>query len=495
MNDGSRLPSRFDDDGSDDDLTISALEPEDASASRPALVEALANGMRQLRGVWQASGVVALVTLFAMLAVIIGPHLPRLPETHPRPVFLRLEVGESVARCLSGFAWSRDGRFVSAVRSPACSTPYVGGAAQQPNLYLFNTSTGKLLSTLTFDSDVNATLARKGLSASGFATYSISYFETDWSADGQSIAVPFFIYGDQAAYDGVVLVSVQHGASIAITSTLLESFSGFGSPKGGPPLAATERWDVPTGVKSSISLDPALHYHWLPTDVLVADEPLLPNGATPPAGSLTPPGNPIGAQSFTMWRTGSVSLMNATMCGDITIRPTTSPFAALSLDSTAWSPDGRYLLLLSVQAVLPASAPTPEADTPCYGGLAPDQTSMIAPMHDAGLKSALRLLTLDPKGDNYLTLAWSPDGQRLAVGATSFLHLSGSVVIYDCATGAALRTFSGGQFSPNGVGTGLDVLMNPVWSPDGSRLLVTVSGQSAQVIILQMQPLSQFAGL
>ncbi len=502
MNDGSRLPSRFDDDGSDDDLTISALEPDESPESRPALVEALANGMRQLRGVWQASGVVALVTLFAMLAVLIGPHLPRLPETHPRPVYLSLGVDESVARCLSGFAWSRDGRFISAVRSPTCSTPYVGGSAQQPNLYLFTTSTGKLLSTFTLDSDVNAALGRKGFRASDFATYSINYFETDWSADGQSIAVPFFIYGDQAAFDGVVLVSVRHGASIAITSTMLASFSGFGAPKGGVLQAATERWDVLTGAKSSISLEPSLHYHWLPTDVLVADEPLSPNGATPPAGSLTPPGNPIGAQSFSMWRSGSVSLENATMCGDITMRPTTSPFAALSLESIAWSPDGRYLLLVSVQTVLPSSAPTgetpaptPEDGAPCYGGLAPGQSSITVPMHDAGLKSALRLLTLDPKGDNFLTLAWSPDGQQLAVGATSFLHLSGSVVIYDCATGAALRTFTGSQFSPNGATSELDVLVNPVWSPDGSRLLVTVSGPSAQIVIIQPQTLSQFAGL
>ncbi len=500
MNDGSRLPPRFDDDGSDDDLTISALEPEESPGSRPALVEALANGMRQLRGVWQASGVIALVTLISMLAVLIGPHLPRLSATHPRPVYIKLGVDDTVARCLSGFSWSRDGRYIAAVRSPSCSTPYLGGVLQRPNLYLFNASTGKLLSTFILDYDVGAALARSGLSAPDTATYSISYYETEWSADGQSIAVPFFIYGDLAAYGGVVMVGLHGGAPTAITSTLLAPL-GSGPSSADAPILTTDRWDVLGGVRSGIAVAPALGYHWLPTDVLVADEPLSLNGATPPAGPLRPPGNPIGGQSFSMWRVGSVSLVNSTLCGDITMRPNTAPYAALSLDATVWSPDGRYLLDTSVQARLPESAPagaapspTPKSGSPCTNGTSPDLLP-VAPMHDPGLKSALQLLTLDPSGNNFLTLAWSPDGQQLAVGATSFSHVGGSVVIYDCATGAMLRTITGDQFSQSSTGTAFDTSGDPVWSPDGSRLLLTISGPSAQVVILQPQTLSQFAGL
>lgn len=501
MNDRPRMPLHSEDDGADDDLTISALEPEDSLEARSVLVAALANGMRQLRGLWQASGVIALVILMSMLAVIIGPHLPRLPETYPRPVYLRLGVGEPVARCLSGFAWSRDGRLISAVRSPACSTPYLGGVVQQPNLYVFNASTGKLLSTLTLDSDVNATLARNGLSTADAATYSISYYETDWSADGQSLAVPFFIYGDLAAYNGVVMVGMHGGAPSAIASTMLAPISETATSSAGDRPSTTDRWDVPNATKSSVYVPPALGYHWLPTDELAADEPLSLNGATPPAGPLTAPGNPIGSQSFSMWRVGSVSLINSTLCGDITKRPNTAPYASLSLEATVWSPDGRYLLVTSVQARLPASAPasatptpTPETGAPCNKGPSPELVP-AAPIHDAGLKSALKLLTLDPNGNNYLTLAWSPDGQRLAVGAASFSHTGGSVVIYECSTGATLRTITGGQFAEDGIGTVFDVPENPVWSPDGSRLLLTINGPSAQVVIIQPQTLSQLAGL
>jgi Tol biopolymer transport system component len=65
---------------------------------------------------------------------------------------------------------------------------------------------------------------------------------------------------------------------------------------------------------------------------------------------------------------------------------------------------------------------------------------------------------------------------------------TGAVVVYNCATGAALQRFTGDQFEATTAG-GNYLTQNPVWSPDGSRLLLTISGPIAKLVILGPQSL------
>jgi Tol biopolymer transport system component len=104
----------------------------------------------------------------------------------------------------------------------------------------------------------------------------------------------------------------------------------------------------------------------------------------------------------------------------------------------------------------------------------------MAPAHDKGLSAALGLL--DAQGGNQLTLAWSPDGRRLAVSNFAIAQDVGSLIVYDCASGATLQRFTGGQFGSNSKQYG--ATENPIWSPDSSRLLLTVNGVVAKVVIL-----------
>jgi hypothetical protein len=481
-----------------DDLSVTALEPERASSFRPASVSG------PLRRVWRASGVIALIGLVAIVAVALGPHLPRPAQPRATIPYLALGVSSDVARCLSGETWSHDGRQIAAVGSSTCGAPYIGQGQSdtQPNLLIFDAATGRKVATYLLDPAVRTALAQIGLKVNGASVYDISYFETNWSPDGRLMEVGFGVYGEQASDVGVAVVTLT-GAARGHISVWLDSANAVNAlPANGFDAAPVERWDLTNGSQTTIYLSPALAYRWLPSDVLVADEPLPVAGSAPAEPAAAALGDPIGGQSFTLWRTGTLSLINALSCGTgaAGVQPLSAPYAYLSLDSTVWSPDGRYLLYASVAAQAgiqsPSHAPTqtpiptePGVATfydlnPCDSGPPPDQLPK-APIHDKGLQSALMLLDLS--GDNQLSLAWSADGQRLAVATFTPSQGTGALIVYDCATGAVLQQLTGDQFE--GAASAIDLAQDPVWSPDSSQLLLSVSGPDAKLVVVARQNL------
>ncbi len=487
-------PTRDDpDDGAlDDDLSVTALEP--ASAA-PRWQRLPGDARRRLRQVWRASGVVALVALVAIVFVAVAPHLPRPAQPRFTPPYTALQAPSDAARCLTPGAWSPDGRQVAAIASGSCQSLYLAPAPTADNLLIFDAATGRRVAAYVLDSAVSAALIQSGVENVNISNSAIEYFETDWSPDGQLMAAPFAFYSEQFVGVGVAVVTLT-GTARGHVRVLLEApdaqnLTQSTAPDNGFDPVPAQRWDLTQGAQTTIYLAPALAYHWLPSDVLVADEPLPASAAAPApveAPAPTPTGDSIGGQAFSLWRVGYLTLVNAQSCdSNVATRPLSAPYAYLTLTSPVWSPDGRYLLEASAQARLPAfEAHTASADkiTMCDSGLAPDQLPS-APLHDKGLQSALTLL--DPLGGNQLTLAWSTDGRRLAAAMVRFTPNTGAVVVYDCVTGAALQRFTGDEFVAHPVGNYLAEY--PVWSPDGAHLLLTINGPVAKLVILGPQAL------
>lgn len=478
-------------DDDDDDLSVSALEPERASPRRFRA----ANAARSLRRVWRASGVLTLLALVAIVAVAVAPHLPRVAAPPAQIPYTALQVSSDVATCLMGVSWSPDSRQIAAVESSPCGQPYLGPSgtsgpvAAQPNLLIFDAVTGRQVAAYPLDSAVNVALQAVGLKVNGLSSYNISYYETSWSPDSRRMAVGFAIYGELGSDSGVAMVMLTGAQRGQVRVLLTEPNSLLPDHTNGFDLAPVERWDAVDGAHTTIYLAPALTYRWLPSDVLVADQ-LLPANASAPAPTTPTADAAEGAQSVSMWQMGTISPVTSTACDAVgmTAQPLSQPYALLTLSASAWSPDGRYLLDANVETRLATvpGRPKPAASgaSPCDSGPEPDQLPS-APLHDKALLAALSLL--DPYGNTQLSLAWSADGRRLAVTTLAMAQDTGSLVVYDCASGEPLKRLSGAQFEAGAAQYSL--AQNPIWSPDSAHLLLTISRPDPKLVILGPQAL------
>ena len=483
-----------DDDNADDGvLHVSALDADQSpeGASRLPRLPGLSPALRR---VWRASGVVTVIALVAVAVALVAPHLPQLPTAHRQIPYTALQAPDVLVNCLAGASWSRDGHQIAAVASNPCAA--VGASATPPpNLFIFDSATGKPVASYNLDPAVEAALARIGLSRSSGTGYDISYYESSWSPDDHLLAVEFGVYGEMGGDVGVAVVTLT-GAQRGHTRVMLEDLNdtSLTQPSNGFALIPMERWDIADSSHMTVYLQPALAYRWLPSDVLVASDPLPASASAPaPSEPTSIPESAFGAgdhQDVNMWQSGTVVPVTAAVCGSdgSTIGPLGTPYALLTLTAPAWSPDGRYLLDVFVQARLPTVAGHPAQSgvglSPCDSGPQPDQLPR-APYHDKALVAALRLL--DAQGGNQLTLAWSPDGARLAVATLNFAQNSGSLLIYARASGQLIQNFSVADFEANVAQYSL--AQNPVWSPDGRSLLLTIARPDAQVVILGPQAL------
>jgi hypothetical protein len=494
-----RVPAsaRFDDADDDDQLHVSGLDA-DQPLGRASHLPHLSSARLTpaLRRVWRASGAVSLIALVAVAVALVAPHLPHLPAAHRQIPSIALQASDIEANCMAGSSWSRDGRQIAVVESNPCASVNPS-ATPPPNLLIFDAATGKRVAGYNLDPAVDAALARIGLSRSSGTGYDVSYYESNWSPNDALLAVGFGVYGAMGGDVGVAVVTLA-GAQRGQVRALLEDLNdpSLTQPGDGFALIPTVRWDIADGTHSTIYLQPALAYRWLPSDVLVASEP-LPARASAPAPSEPTTTSATAAiprasdpRSFSMWQNGAVAPVTAAVCGSngSTLGPLGAPYALLTLTASVWSPDGHYLLDSFIQARLPAAAGHPAQSgvgfIPCDNGPQPDQLP-AAPYHDKALLAALRLL--DAQGGNQLTLAWSPDGQRLAVATLDYAQNSGSLLIYDCASGEVIQNFSAADFEANVAGYSL--AQNPVWSPDSHSLLLTIARPDARVVVLGPQAL------
>ena len=293
---------------------------------------------------------------------------------------------------------------------------------------------------------------------------------------------------DIRARAGVALLTIA-GPHIGAVSALISarglSLTAEGTGYTPGPLAVDE-WDTHQLSARQLDLPVAQEYEWLPGDLLIGADPS-------PSGDAEPAGNPLDGQRFSMWRTGAFVEFNAVNCGQSSAsapaKPAT-PLTTLYLSTTAWSPDGRYLLTV-VQVAKAPQVPIHNAGAPrspfCLSASAASAFPQ-APIHDRAMRAALGLLGGDVLD---VELLWSPNGARLAALPSASSQLSSAITLYNAATGAVLARIAAGPSQiPGAQGTDANALfINGAWSPDGRRLLAVVEGQQFNIRVYSSRAL------
>lgn len=428
-------------------------------------------------------GGVALLTLIAVAAVALSPLLPR--PAPPRPAklapvnVLALQVPASARKCLRAAAWSPDGARIAFVRDSACD-PRATTDPNDPTALIFDAISGKLESAYP--------LARMILSAAAPPDAQVNISDVIWTPRGDQIAVLYTIFKPNgateatASADGVALLTVR-----GIHAGRLRSSEEAPLPEtNADPLTLTgprtiAEWGMMEASASRrlLTVEPAYAYQWNPDGSLA---PIL----------LSSFPQPDRQDSVSLWRDGQMWLVNARVCSNGLETFLPQPYLALSLRRLAWSPDGAWLVGLSAGARYPlpdsSRTPTPRiAPADCAEGPAAEDVP-LGPATDNGLRTAAKLPATGPNAS--ISLAWRPDGKRLAAFVFSVGGEGSAILIYDCATGTLVRRYTAGQIPNTGQpGTGpaknfWTFFTGGVWSPDGRRLLVETVGVGALPFIL-----------
>lgn len=138
-------------------------------------------------------------------------------------------------------------------------------------------------------------------------------------------------------------------------------------------------------------------------------------------------------------------------------------------------------------AATPTATPLGGTYPPAYdcSNFGPAPQYPVLPVRDAGLKAAVAQIALNTQPS--ITMTWRPDGKALAVAPGDVESGEPALTIYACATGRAQRQFSLSQIEA-WAGTGGQAGGSPfttmAWSPDGSRLALVSPGPIPAVLVM-----------
>lgn len=320
----------------------------------------------------------------------------------------------------------------------------------------------------------------------------IHYFSLGWSPNGSQIAIVFTAFSsadiltpDTVADAGLIIMDSEHG-----TARVLRGDSGFfalpGTTGNGFPI-----WNVVTGAEVPAFMpDPGLAYAWnahgTPYPIVKARGTVRQLPIT--AGPRYPIGNPGGNSTFTIWQPGVV--LGSDNSNGVAVFTTVFP---------SWSPDGKYVTLMTAGAQLPLAQTTPTAQNLASSKqhnsvIAYPTPSAIpaAPARDAALVAVQR--RAGPQG--WALVAWNPAGTLLAsincqtaddhlleIRATDSAIIQGSAALSLANGDTGCRVMSSGESAYPAQP------MMLLWSPTGDRVLV--SDQQAGTITIW--PVSQSA--
>jgi hypothetical protein len=449
--------------------------------SHPAAWNARLTG-RAWRWGLRLGGTTALLGLIAVAVIALSPLLPRHQAPKPAPLdMVALRVPAAERSCLAGVAWAPDGAQVALVRDSVCDTSSLAG----PTVMTFNATTGEMVGAFPIDFSF---LCASRSCAKERPAAQVALDGVAWSPDSMSVAIPFTVYAATGpatelnlAMFGLAQVAVR-GADIGATRSWVESSTASDLLTQPGPVSAIE-WDDTDAAYRTLNIAPASAYAWS------ADGTLTPVTLPTSPGSVSSPAGGVGMSggAFSMWRSGSDWQINALDCASSEWKLLPRPYVALYLTSLAWSPDGRYL----VQVTIATRSDVSQAPAGKPSGCRVEPLPVSAPLaaeHDAGLRAALALVAADVNVSE--DVEWRPDGQRLAVVTIPASGNDGAILIYDCRSGKLLRRYTASQIPLNGQpGTGpaknLETLFTgSAWSPDGRRLLIEASGTGATPFIL-----------
>ena len=465
-------------------------------------------GRRTKKAWWL--GALALVAALSTLGGVLYTHLR--PSSRQSAIPLRIAALSGGLDCPHDLSWSPDGKRV-AVLGYQGDCPYLlspkahnasGGIAHVAGLVkIYDAHSGAPLTTLHPDDlivpaitlpPVVAAYAKTQLAQSGLVIdfFDINYTHALWSPpDGQRLALTFTVrvptglpvasgaeepVWPETTFNGLLLLSADGSGSRVLLS----------APHAGD-VSYTE-WDLSAGAvvpapASMTALAPSTPGFFTTVPVASAfrwgaDGRLGPVGllSATAAPSLASVGNPDGDTVFTVWQPGI-----ATVQSDESAHTLLRSAFTLTTDIAAWSPDGRYLASGIAFAGLLSSPQSQDIEPRLpVRDAALRQASVVAKQHAFPALVSQRSV---PAGSGVL-VAWSPDGQTLAMAADTSDH---GVTLYDCASGRQVSTLAppGATGSTTGVRTasreqGEASLLR--WSPDGSRLSLLDAASGALTI-------------
>lgn len=485
---------------------------------------------------WLRVGAAALVVCVAAAGILVWVHQSRPAGSTAKPIPdpLAIVIDPNFS-CPREVAWSPDGSKVAVLGYRDCpSNGGTGGANtyQYGAIYVYDARGGGLLTKIQLDTPVVAVAAPHATAtAQGLPNVPLDYSNLIWSPDGRRLAVQYGALAQESGQysgltdlgtglllanwaKGTVQVYPPLAALPAGNYGVLAWASGFLLPTQSPGSsyqpALALRWDLTSGTGSVVQVPLAASYAWDASGTLrpSATLPASPD-ATPGPASHGAVGNADGGASFSLWQAGWVNYPQ--FCTDVPFNggtsvnccPVTDYYTASLGVPAAWSPDGRYLVQapagpLGATGKI-AQALAPAAVAPSNGCADPALAASLAPLpvRDAALKGALERLAPPPltvssplPGPSSVNVAWSPDGQRLAVGYSTSIGVSPSsgVTVYGCANGKALATINSGAVlaalpayerarDPNAE------IAAMVWSPDSQRLLVFDPSHGVMLIV------------
>ena len=371
--------------------------------------------------------------------------------------------------CPYGASFSPDGEYIALLGSQ--STCAQGSERMTPHIAaIYNAHSGVMslfvhLDTL-FDSDTSASLAQQNIRA-------MSYFSLGWAPDSKHLAIIFTAFDspniltlDTETSAGLILLNTERGSA-----RVLYGDSGFfalpGTSGGGFPI-----WNVTNGAETpAFSPDPGLAYAW---NARGAPYPIVkPQGESDQlpiaAGPRYPIGNPSSDSTFTIWQPGVI--LGSSSSASAAVFTTVFP---------SWSPDGKYVTLMTAGAQLPLAQSSTQAQKAAkepVGDFAyPTPAAMPSvPARDAALTAVQR--SVGPRG--WALVAWNPAGTLLA---SVNCQTPGNDQIAIRATnsgiiqGSAAIPLPGGDSGCRNLSSGTSAYpaqpMTLLWSPSGDRVMV-----------------------
>jgi WD40 repeat protein len=390
----------------------------------------------------------------------------------PAPTALHLSPTADGLYCATQIAWSPDSSLIALLGNAGnCSG---SGPGRTPGLLnIYSVVTGKVIQKLLLDTTVLAqpTISQQvaANSAAGGVISTLTYQGLTWTPDGQALLMIFDL--ELLPGPNACCTSIYGALRLGATDP---SRSAVWLDSSADHFAPLERWNLTSGT-SDIPATPAhaAAYQWNADGTLA---PLASSGQSV--------GAPDGGQSFTVWQPGSLlfgSKADKTTNQAATVIP--QDVAWVSITSPV-SPDGQYYYpnMSNAASLVPPSTQNVGAGEPVF---APHDQALVA--------LAQQMMTTPPPSQNTtVIIGWRPDGSYLAAytpDAQSPSPADYVTSIYNTASGKLVKRitpdFTGLGPSPSG-GEGTNV--PPLWSPDGSYLLVA-EGLHGTVTVWKMSSL------